>query len=199
MIQRLTFSAALTLVCVGAVSWAPALHRLGPPPGHTGGFGEPTCAICHIGDDVNAFGGSTRLEGLPPAWEPGAFYVLRVVLEADETVLAGFQLAARHGDGMLLGEPAGTLSPTDGRVVVTETGTGHSYAHHSPEGTSVVSAEGSDWFVEWTAPLDGESVTFNLAANSGNGDDSPLLDLVYVYEVTIPAAAPSRPDGPLRK
>jgi len=188
------FIAALTLASVGAASLAPSAHRSGPPPAHTGGFGEPTCAICHIGDDVNAFGGAARLEGLPAAWVPGASYILRVVLEAEETVLAGFQLSARQGGGMLLGDPAGSLMPTDGRVTVTETDTGHQYAHHTPEGTGVVSPDGSDWLVEWTAPNDGESVTFNLAANSGNGDDSPLLDLVYVFEATVPVD-PRVPSG----
>ena len=36
-----------------------------PPPGHTAGFGEPSCISCHLGNDVNAFGGSVTIEGLP--------------------------------------------------------------------------------------------------------------------------------------
>lgn len=90
-------AAVTTFVTVGA---APALfHATAPPAGVTGGFGETTCASCHIGNDVNAFGGSVRVEGLPSAFEAGREYVLTVDLRADETAVAGFQLAARFAEG----------------------------------------------------------------------------------------------------
>jgi putative ABC transport system ATP-binding protein len=66
--------------------------------GHTGGFGEPTCVICHIGDVENAYGGSVAILGLPEAYEPGAVYALSVVLRAEETTVAGFQLSARFSE-----------------------------------------------------------------------------------------------------
>ena len=179
---------------------APA-HLTGPPPGHTGGFGEPTCQVCHEGDALNAFGGRVRVEGLPPAWEPGRAYTLNVVLEMEETSVAGFQLAARWAGGPLEGRPAGALEALSSRVAVTLGERGQPYAHQTEEGTEVPDPSGSSWTVAWRAPEgpaaaggngpgapgSGE-VVFHVAANSGNGDNSPLLDLVYTAEAVVPAA-----------
>ena len=46
---------AAALVLAGVVA-IPAFNPEVPPPGHTGGFGEPTCVICHQGSDLKAFG-----------------------------------------------------------------------------------------------------------------------------------------------
>jgi hypothetical protein len=168
---------------------------MGPPPGHTGGFGEPTCRICHEGDDLNAFGGRVRLVGLPDAWVPGETYALTVILEMEETTVAGFQLAARFADGDRAGGPAGTLSAVSPRVAVTTADTEQVYAHHTEAGTVPPDDAGSSWLVEWTAPGStgtgpggepGAAVVFHVAANSGNGDNSPLLDLIYTAEVVVP-------------
>lgn len=193
MTRLVGFAAAFTLL--GAAAPAPRWHATGPPVAHTGGFGEPTCAICHEGDDVNAFGGSVAILDLPNAYEPGEAYVLRVSLEAPETGVAGFQLSARHAAGPLRGKPAGTVRGIDSRVTVTMHETGQPYAHHTPVGTEVVTSEGSSWLVEWTAPLEGEAVVFHVAANSANGDNSPLLDLVYVAEASV-GREPFRPERP---
>jgi len=42
-----------------------AVHEEGPPPGHTGGFGEPTCQECHSEFDVNASSGALGVEDSP--------------------------------------------------------------------------------------------------------------------------------------
>ena len=183
MTRPLASVAALALL--GAATASQPWHASGPPPAHTGGFGEPTCAICHEGDDVNAFGGTVTILDLPDAYEPGGVYVLTVALEAPETVVAGFQLSARISSGLLRGEPAGVVRGVDSRVTVTEGDRGQPYAHHTPAGTKVATSEGSSWLVEWTAPLEGESVVFSVAANSANGDNSPLLDQVYVAEALV--------------
>ncbi|UCC24993.1 MAG: hypothetical protein JSU98_14895 [Gemmatimonadales bacterium] len=161
-------------------------HAIGPPPAHTGGFGEPTCQICHEGDALNAFGGSVTILGLPTAWVPGRAYPVTIVLEAEETGVAGFQLAARFAEGDRWGEPAGSLAPVSPRVALTVSEGGQPYAHHTSSGTAPRDSNGSSWVVEWTAPAAGGAVAFHVAANSGNGDNSPLLDLIYVAEVTVP-------------
>ena len=74
-----TMVAALLLTGVAAI---PAFNPEVPPPGHTGGFGEPTCVICHQGSDLNAFGGGVTIEGLPSEYVQGARYLLTVLLEA---------------------------------------------------------------------------------------------------------------------
>lgn len=182
---------AATLAAVlgisGAAAAASAVHDTGPPPAHTGGFGEPTCLICHTGSDPNAFGGSVRIEGLPAAYEPGTTYPLEIVLRADETVTAGFQLSARYADGVARGGAAGVLGPEDHRAVLVEAEAAR-YLQQSEAGARAPSPEGSSWPITWRAPSGRVPVVFHLAANSGNGDDSPLGDLVYTAVVTLPAA-----------
>lgn len=193
-------AAARALLLVGGTAALPAVaspapgapavlsHVTGPPPAHTGGFGEPTCAVCHEGDDLNAFGGKVSILGLPAAYQPGTTYAVTVVLEAGETAVAGFQMAARFLGGDFHGRPAGHLEPLDPRVAVTTGETGQPYAHHTSEGASTADANGSSWLVEWRAPHEPLTVAFHVTANSGNGDNSPLLDLVYAAEVTVPPA-----------
>lgn len=178
---------AAALTVLGAAAPGAWRHATGPPPGHTGGFGEPTCAICHEGDEVNAFGGAVAIHGLPDAYRPGEPYVLTVVLEAPETGVAGFQLAVRYADGDQQGRPAGVLAGLDARVAVTRSAAGQPYVHHTVLGSAVAASDGSSWLVEWTAPPEGGAVVFHVAANSGNGDNSPLMDLVYTSQATVPA------------
>jgi hypothetical protein len=172
---------AVALLFPGAA--VPLFHAAAPPVGHTGGFGEPTCLKCHTGDPVNAFGGSVRVEGFPKRYTPGRAYPLTVVLRADETAVAGFQLAARFigGDGGEGG--AGSLRTLDGRVAVTFDEHGQPYAHQTEAGAAVADPAGSSWTLEWVAPPGGGDVLLHVAANSGNGDNSPLGDLIYTAEV----------------
>lgn len=161
-------------------------HAEAPPAGVTGGFGEATCVSCHIGNDINAYGGRVRLEGLPDAYEPGREYVLTVDLAAEETSVAGFQLAARFTDGPERGENAGMLQPVDVRTAISDS-LGIRYLHQTPEGSRTRDSSGSSWSVAWSAPASGGRVALHLAANSGNGDNSPLGDLVYTSEAVVPA------------
>jgi hypothetical protein len=159
-----------------------------PPAGFTGGFGEPTCLHCHIGNEINAFGGSVRVEGLPSRYVAGEEYVLTVRLRAEDTDVAGFQLTARFSDGASAGRNGGVLSPIDGRTT-TKDSLGVTYAHQSPEGARPPDRSGSSWTLLWVAPEASVPVALNLTANSGNADESPLGDLVYAHEVVVP------PDG----
>lgn len=187
--MRLRFAipaAALTLVAAAAA--VPAFHATGPPVGHTGGFGEPTCLECHRGSDLNAFGGRVTVQGLPEVYGRGRRYQITVALEAEETATAGFQISARYAGGAEWGTPAGELVPVDSRVAVTLADTGQPYAHQTPEGSATANPDLATWSLEWVAPFVGGPVAIHVAANSGNGDDSPLSDLVYAMDVTIPPA-----------
>jgi len=175
---------AVALSLPGAAA-APLFHAAAPPVGHTGGFGEPTCLACHTGDALNAFGGSVRIEGLPKRYSPGASYPLTVLLSAEETAIAGFELAARFAGGEVRGDPAGSLRPVDARVSLTVDERDRVYAHQTEAGASVSDPSGSSWSLEWIAPDDGGDVTFHVAANSGNGDNSPLGDLIYASEARV--------------
>ena len=185
---------AAALALVGAAAAVPGFHAPGatafhagaPPVGHTGGFGEPTCLECHLGSDLNAFGGRVSVLGLPDEYSRGQRYILTIRLEAEETVTAGFQLSARYGGGAEWGTPAGELVPVDSYVTVTRAETGQPYAHQTLEGAATTDPDLATWSLEWVAPLLGGPVAIHVAANSANGDESPLSDLVYSMDVTIP-------------
>jgi hypothetical protein len=159
------------------------LHAEKPPAGHTGGFGEPTCAACHTEFPVNEPGGSLSLDGLPDAFEPGREYVLTVVLQVPETARAGFQISARHGDGT----QAGRWAPLGPDVAVVDSA-GVAYAHATLPGADAAGPDGASWSIGWTAPESGP-VRFNVAANSANGDNSPFGDLVYAMEAEVDVEA----------
>ena len=169
---------------------ASSTHATGPPAAHTGGFGEPTCAECHIGYPVNAPGGMVSVRGLPQAYRPGAEYRLTVMLQSEEMGAAGFELAARIAGGERAGTSAGTLRPVDSRVAVTDS-MGVAYAHQTPAGSQVTDPDLATWTVSWTAPRAG-TVAVHVAANSANGDQSPLSDLVYTAESTLAPEGPPR-------
>ena len=177
---------AATLVLTGVVAIS-AFNPEGPPPGHTGGFGEPTCIICHQGSDLNSFGGRVTIEGLPNEYVQGGRYLLTVLLEAEETDLAGFQLAVRYGTGGEEGLNAGEIHPIDDRVSVSIGTKGVQYAHQTRQGSSMSAPDSTSWSIQWIAPSTGNSVVFHVTANSGNGDNSPLSDLVYTADLSVDA------------
>lgn len=151
-----------------------------PPPAHTGGFDEPTCASCHFDGPVDDGEAELKLMGLPDRYEPGAEYLIRVVLSRPELAKAGFELAARTGDAA----QAGALESSDDRTAVTEA-RGVSYIHHTFEGTRPETDGENSWTVRWTAPEHGGEVFFHIAANASNADFSPFGDHVYTHETRV--------------
>lgn len=192
----LLLGGALALLAAGAPR---SSHPDRPPPGHTGGFGEPTCQACHFDGPLNDEGGSLTLAGVPAAYEPGERYRIRIVLVQPGTTRGGVQLSARFARGPREGRQAGRLRPVDGRAAVTENGEpAVSYAHHTPAGTQPVATDTVRWTLEWTAPeTAGEGVVFHAAANAADDDASPLGDRIYTTSArSEPRARPSRIDLP---
>jgi hypothetical protein len=157
----------------------------GPEPGHTGGFGEPTCRVCHAGlADTTA---RVTLEGLPDAWAPGQAYSFEVVLRGENLLRGGFQLSARWADGDVRGTQAGTLEVGDERATVTGHTNGITYAHHIAEGTTPTSPGSVRWALTWTSPdtASATSVVFHVAGNAANDDNSELGDLIVTGASTV--------------
>jgi hypothetical protein len=168
-----------------------ALYEHRPPPGHTGGFGEPTCADCHFDNPVNADGGVLRIEGLPETYSPGERYVLSITLQRPELRRAGFQMSARFSEdgkgSARAGEQAGELIAIDEAVeVVSFRGT--RYAHHTRTGTRVPHSGSAKWLLEWQAPLTPGVVSIDLATNAANGDGSAFGDFIYQTSLRISPA-----------
>lgn len=176
----------LVATCVGGFAvraiHAPP-HPDTPPPAHTGGFGEKTCQACHFDGPVSP-GDDFVSIGVPEAWQPGKAYALTVRFSSPGMLRAGFELSVRHPDG----RQAGALAETDDRVQTSELG-GVLYASQSEAG-SFARADTARWTVAWTAPLAGDSLRLHLAANAGNGDNSPLGDNVYVLAQTLTRQVP---------
>lgn len=150
----------------------------GPPPAHTGGFGEPDCSACHFAPPAHAGGAGLQIEGVPAHYRMGERYRLDVTLEADGLRQGGFSLSARVEQGAQAGEfmPGEDVRPQSASGVV--------YVGHATPAKGLP----AHWTLQWKAPAQcAGAVHFHAAANAANGDDSALGDAV------VRAAAVSRP------
>lgn len=146
----------------------------GPPPAHTGGFGEPTCTDCHDDFDANSGTGDLVISGFPDRVSPRVVYEIKVFLRQEGMARAGFQLSVRTGKG----DQAGRFSHPTPRSA-TSSADGIDYAGHTDAG-SRVEGDSTEWSVRWIAPDSLSSdIVLHVAANAGNGDDSPLGDRIY--------------------
>lgn len=191
LVQRDMRPLFLLAVTLAAVPLALVAYDDGPPPAHTGGFGEPTCAACHDDNPVNADGGALRLEGLPPSYTPGRSYTIRIVLRRGGLQRAGFQVASRFSTGPSTGTQAGTWR-IDGDVVQATTANDVVYVEHTRKGNVVTPIGATDWSMEWRAPVAAQgAVTLHVSANASNRDDSALGDFIYVTSATSEPAVPN--------
>ncbi len=160
-------------------------HIEGPPPGHTGGFGEPTCATCHFGAPLNEPGSALEVVGLDNGYRPGQRHPVTIRFESFDMLAAGFQGSFRFQDGGRRGTGAGEVRSLDDRVTVArgEDG-GTEYVQHTRAGSAVAGGV-AQWTFEWRAPEAEAPIVLHLAANSGGGDDSPLDDLVYTRALQL--------------
>jgi hypothetical protein len=176
----LVVAAITTITPAGLRSFAE-----GPFPGYTGGFNEPTCQQCHIGNGLNDAAGTLELS-VPPAFSPGKTYDITVTLERQALERGGFQLAARVAEGPSAGADAGRLhASTPGLQLIKGHGGKVTYVQHTPEGTRTGTPGSIAWTFRWTAPSESVPVRFDVAANASNNDESPLDDFVYARSVTV--------------
>lgn len=180
-----------SVILLAAVLVADEGYREGPPPAHTGGFEGPTCQACHTGNDLNAPGGALRVSGVPDGYRPGDTYLVTVTLDSSGMGAAGFEASFRFDGSVRRGEQAGAIVHHDPRTFVTLDGPdGVQYVHHLHAGTEPTTAELASWTFEWTAPEEPLPVILHIAANSANGDDSPLGDLIYTLTRRIAVSGP---------
>jgi hypothetical protein len=152
-------------------------YEEGAPPGHTGGFGEPDCSVCHADSDSNSADGALRVEGLPDEVLADSAYELAVVLKQADLRTAGFQLALRGSDGKPLGQ---LVSLSDRTRVVEEAG--QVYLQHTTEGLQPQSDGMARWAFRWIAAGIAGPVYLHVAANAANDDISALGDYIFTLE-----------------
>ena len=180
LFDRSTFAPVVLALLVGAgaagaLPFLPHRYGMGPPPGHTGGFGEPTCAVCHA--DATEGPATVALDA-PEAWEPGRRYTLTVRVEQPGLRRAGFQLTTRFAKGELEGRQAGTFETGEATRITPDTLTGVLYLSHTVESTRPATAGKVSWSFEWAAPNAGGPVALHVAANASNDDDSEFGDII---------------------
>ena len=165
-------------------------YRDGPPPAHTGGFGEPTCRACHADNPLNDPAGSLAITGVPAVYAPGDTHRVTIFLRRAGMRRAGFQLSARFSDG----RQAGTLRVVDSMATITGGATEVRYVHHTRAGSRLSRADTAQWTLEWVAPRRAPDVVeFHVAANAANDDNSEFGDFIYTL-----ATCSAKPDsGPV--
>src|SRR5262249_5059651 len=159
--------------------------REGPLPRMTGGFGETTCRTCHFDNPLNDPGGALSVTGLPAAWMPARTYGVTISLRRVGVVRAGFEMTARFQLKPHEGEQAGSFHTSDSRLqIIFAPGSPVEYIQHTKIGSLLTAAGRGQWSFEWTAPEapGGGPITFNVAANASNDDQSPLGDYIYTLE-----------------
>ncbi|MGH7568436.1 MAG: choice-of-anchor V domain-containing protein [Gemmatimonadales bacterium] len=163
-----------------AVAAAPRFPER-PPPAHTGGFGEPSCAQCHSGAPLNERLGTLSIDGVPESSVAGQRYRLIITLVRPGMRAAGFEASARWAAGDEIGRQAGRFTPGNPRVALTRDSVrAVDYVHHTLAGTDLTAPDTARWTLEWTAPSGAAPVVFHVAANAADDDASPLGDYIYL-------------------
>jgi hypothetical protein len=142
--------------------------------------------MCHNSYELNAGReeqlGELKVTGLPPRYEAGRSYAVKVELtHVEDRNLWGFQLSTRTAGG----RQAGSLKPVDSHTqLVTQDGL--EYVEHTMDGT-----EFNVFELTWVAPDAGAGeVLVGVAGNAADGDTSEHGDFIYATSLTIPPAAP---------
>ena len=159
---------------IGAVGTA---YRTGPPPGHTGAFGEPDCGACHF--DAGGVGSGSLTVKAPESYRPEEPVHITIELRHLDMAAAGFQLTARFTDGSNAGRQAGVLAPSD-RVGVEVGEGGVLYAAHTAAGSALDESGLAVWTVAWTPPHGQGPVALDVAAQASNDDDSEFGEQLYL-------------------
>jgi len=176
-------------VLIGFLLANPA--RAAPDGAEWGVAEEPAgCGGCHLAPAattdaaaldppaVSAASAALDIEGLPANPAPGQRYVLLIALDDPALRNAGFLLSVRAEGGA-----PGRLIADDVRVE-----TDAHLARSTWEGSFVAEPGSARWPLIWEAPAAPTGpVRFELWANAGNNDLSPLGDRVHHRVWAIPA------------
>lgn len=161
------------------------------PTGKTGAPGEQNCTECHSAMGGAQDGSSQNLltvaDGLTPitSYVPGQTYNVTLGLQSNPAK-RGFSATALDGSNNMAGSFTGqALGGTQ-----VNTGGGREYATHTDASNEASELSTGFWIWEWTAPAtDVGQVTFYVASNEANGNNTSTGDVIYTSFHPINSAA----------
>ena len=152
-------------------------NSFGPLDALTGAPDEGDCTQCHVGNDLNAAGGSLMLT-IPETYIPNEVYTIVVNLSREGQSRWGFEMTALDTDGARAGSFA---ADTAGNTQVTEANS-KQYIKQTSTGTAAGTNDAHSWEFQWTAPdADIGPITFYAAGNAANGDFQAFVPGDYIY------------------
>lgn len=157
----------------------------GPSAGRTGAPGESNCTSCHSGSAQSGSGINTVVmtEGanVVTNYVPGTTYNIAVSMTSSSSK-NGFQIVALTSANAQAGTI--TLIPSTG-TQIKNGASGKKYVTHTSTGTAQTA-----WAFQWTAPAsDVGNVTFYLATNETNNNNSDNGDAIYLSQHVFGSAA----------
>lgn len=162
----------------------------GPGPGYSGAPGDQTCVVCHAGTGVNAGGGKVTISfGGATTYTPGQTIHVSVAVSDPAQQRWGFEASPR-----LASDPqhtgAGTLATVDGNTQLTPSSGTIQWIEHTLAGTRLGTTGGVTFDFDWTPPSNAAGdVTFYVAANAANGNNSPTGDHIYTTTAALSAVS----------
>ena len=164
--------ASTELITAGAA--APKTNSV--DPAKTGAPGENNCTQCHSGSVQSGTGVNTLTFSGGSQYDLSTTYTFNLDITGASSK-NGFQIVALDGSN----QQAGTWTVTDATNTATQSLSGKSYLNHSGPGTAQ-----SSWSFDWNSPAsDLGDVTFYLATNITNSNNSNTGDVVYLSQLTI--------------
>jgi uncharacterized protein (TIGR03437 family) len=172
----------------------------GPDPGHTGAPGEQTCIACHTGTSLNGGPGRVQIGFPAETYAPQARHRITITVSDPNQSRWGFQLSARRADLAQAGNfaivdaTATQIICQDRRAAPCRPESPIEYAEHTLAGTRPGTRNSVTFEVDWTAPsADAGPVTFYVAANAANGDNTNFGDRIYTANLAVqPGAEPGQ-------
>ena len=150
----------------------------GPPAANTGSpLDGQNCTSCHgflpAGNLPGLISSNIPAEG----YTPGETYSIEVTAIGIVAVKMGFQLTSENEV-----EKIGTFTITDPERTQLK---GSTTVTHTTAGTEITQLPAT-WSVNWVAPSSGsEEITFYVAVNQSNNDNSTTGDLIFASSLTV--------------
>ena len=152
-------------------------YSSGPPAGRTGAPGEANCTVCHTGSVLDGNSINTLVVTLGndtvDTYLPNTTYIVKSNMPLS-TVRKGFQATVLDASNTF----AGTINALSNTAQVSSSG--RTYAQHTGASNS---GSLQFWEWEWQSPAsDIGPVTFYMACNKSNGNNTPLGDEIYLSQ-----------------